>query len=227
MRSNFWSVLLLLCVACGNEATSETAKTENAAAVGTTTAEQDRDKWQKPEEVIAFMGGDLKGMTIADLFADDGYFTFKLIAAGANVIAVVNDPIKAAGLETRKKDLGLGDDRLRIRTVAEGDPGIKDAEVDMALIFHHFVLIQDKNAYFEAMRAGMRDPRPLVMVEWQYEEGGQGPPLSERMSSESIMDFVGTTGYSDVGAHSAKIPGQVIYLINDYMDLPSEGSPAP
>ena len=54
---------------------------------------RERDTWQKPEELIALMGQDLSGMTIVDLFAEDGYFSFKMVAAGARVIAVVNDPI--------------------------------------------------------------------------------------------------------------------------------------
>ena len=73
------------------------------------------------------------------------------------------------------------------------------------------------------MREGMRYPRPLMMVEWRYDNTPTGPPLSERMKEEAVMDFISTTGYSDVGAHSAKIPDQVIYMINDYMEM--EGDP--
>ncbi len=188
----------------------------------------ERDRRQKPEIIIGMMGngGDLTGLTIADLFAEDGYFTFKMIAAGANVIAVVNDPAQAEKINARKAALGLTDERLKVRVVPAGDPGIANAEVDMGLIAHHFVGIHDKADYFERMRQGMRDPRYLLMVEWRYEQTASGPPLSERVSENDVMDFVGTTGYSDVGAHSAQIPDQVIYLINDYMEFPQEGAPS-
>jgi hypothetical protein len=158
-------------------------------------------------------------MTIVDLFAEDGYFTFKMIEAGANVIAVENDPAKAAAIEERKRALGLTDDRLRIRTVPVGDPGIGPEEADMAFMAHRFLTIADRDTYFQLLRRGLREPRPLYMLEWQNRQTPMGPPVSERRSVEDIMDMISTTGYSDVGAHSAKIPDQVIFIITDYIDL--------
>ena len=196
--------------------TPATASTSTPAAP---TEENARDAWQKPEELIQLMGGDLSGMTIVDLFAEDGYFTFKMIAAGANVIAVVNDPALAEKIENRKRSLGITDDRLRIRTVPVGDPGIGPAEADMALMAHRFLTIADKTTYFELLRRGLREPRPLYMLEWQNRQTPMGPPVSERRSVEDIMDMIGGLGYSDVGAHSAKIPDQVIFIITDYIDL--------
>lgn len=227
MRLLLLPLIIPFHVGCSNDApqpADNAATTNTATSTGPTPVNQ-RDSWQKPEVVIGMMGGDLSNMTIADLFADDGYFTFKMIDAGANVIAVVNDAAKAEAITAKQKERGLGADRLQVRTVAVGDPGITNAEVDMALIAHSFVKIRDKKGYFERMRQGMKPPRFLVMVEWRNGQTPTGPPANERMSEEEVMDFIGTTGYSDVGAHSAQIPDQVIYLINDYMDVPEEGQP--
>lgn len=226
MRILLLSIIVLEFLGCKNAsdpaaAGSSTQTETTQAPAAQSTAE--RDRIQKPEEIIALMGNNLTGMTIADLFADDGYITFKLLNAGANVIAIVNDAEKAKAIEARKKAMGLGDDRLKVRTVPVGDPGLAKEEVDMAVIFHSFVGIANKNDYFTRMREGMRYPRPLMMVEWRYDNTPTGPPLSERMKEEAVMDFISTTGYSDVGAHSAKIPDQVIYMINDYMEM--EGDP--
>ncbi len=224
MRYLSLSLLLLAAVGC----TPDTPADGTAAAANAnqpSPAEQkelERDRLQKPEEVIAMMGNDLTGVTVADLFADDGYFTFRLIDAGANVIAVVNDAAKAEAIEAKKKALGLGDDRLKVRTVAVGDPGLAKEEVDMALIVHGFADLADKSTYFARMREGMRYPRPLIMVEWRHSDAPTGNVPGNGMREEEVMDFIGTTGYSDVGAHSAKIPDQVIYVINDYMDLGGE-----
>lgn len=229
MRVLLLPLFLSLYAGCTNETPPTNADGGPQVQVVPSKADatRDRDRTQKPEIIIGMMGngGDLTGFTIADLFAEDGYFTFKMIAAGANVIAVVNDPLQAEQIKSRKKELGLGDDRLQVRLAPVGDPGIANAEVDMGLIAHHFVRIHDKADYFKRMRQGMRDPRYLVMVEWRYEQTATGPPLSERISENDVMDFIGTTGYSDVGAHSAQIPDQVIYLINDYMEFPTEGTP--
>lgn len=182
-----------------------------------------RDTWQKPEVVIGLMGN-IVHLTIADLFADDGYWTFKFIEAGANVIAVVNDQAQADALEARKKAMGLGDDRLRIRAVPVGDPGIRDEEADMAFIAHRFVGIKDKRDFLTRMRAGLKYPRYLAMVEWQNRQTAMGPPLSERLPADRIMDLVGENSeYSDVGAHSDKVPDQVVFLINDYIH-PGDGA---
>lgn len=178
----------------------------------------DRDRWQKPEVILELLGS-VSGVTIADLFADDGYFTFKFIEAGANVIAIVNDPGQAERLQEEKAKRGLGDDRLKVRLVALGDAGIANEEAQMAFIAHRFLTIKDKRGYLKQMRAGLQYPRYLVMLEWQARETPMGPPLSERVPSDRIMDMIGEVSeYTDVGAHSDKIPDQVIFLINDYME---------
>lgn len=227
MRVLLIPLLLSLYAGCANENADNSGMDDSATQPVTVDPMRERDRVQKPEVVLGFMGnnGDLTGLTIADLFADDGYWTFKMIDRGANVIAVVNDQAKAEAIIKRKKERNLSDDRLQVRTVLHGDPGIANAEVDMALIAHRFVSIRDKPDYFRRMRMGMRPPRYLVMVEWRYEQTATGPPMDERMSENDIMDFIGTTGYADVGAHSAQIPDQVVYLINDYIDMPVEGAP--
>lgn len=226
MRTLLLSFIVLQFLGCNNDTATTATESSSTAPTQVTTAPNtaERDRIQKPEEIIALMGTNLSGMTIADLFADDGYLTFKMLNAGANVIAIVNDAEKAKAIEARKKAMGLSDDRLKVRTVPVGDPGLAKEEVDMAVIFHRFVTIQDKPGYFARMREGMKYPRPLMMVEWRYAQTPTGPPLSERMTEEDVMDFISTTGYSDVGAHSAKIPDQVIFMINDYMDM---DQPAP
>lgn len=212
---------LLLLAACNGDAPQQ-APDAMANVPSPTSPASERDSWQKPEVVIGLMGN-IGHLTVADLFADDGYWTFKFIAAGANVIAVVNDAEKAAVLEERKKQMGLGDDRLKIRAVPVGDPGIANEEAQMAFIGHRFVGIKDKTDYLKRMRAGMKYPRYLVMVEWQNRQTAMGPPLSERLPADRIMDLIGEhSEYSDVGAHSDKVPDQVVFLINDYMN-PGDG----
>lgn len=165
------------------------------------------------------MGPDLKGMTIADLFAGDGYFTFRLIAAGANVIAIDNDPSNIARLEEQKKAMGLGDDRLKIRAVPVGDPGLAPGEADMALLVHRYTSIRDRGSYIMRLRQGLRSPRPLFLVDWQYRETPVGPPVSERMPSDNLMEELGAFGFSDVGAHSARLPYQVVFIASDYIEM--------
>lgn len=168
----------------------------------------ERDEWQKPQEVFMLMGNDLRGHTIADLAAGDGYFTFKLIEVGANVIAISEDPAQIAAIEARKQAMKLGDDRLRTRLAQPGDPGLAPGEVDASLLVHAYTRIPDKKAYLSKVLAGTKAPHPLFILEWSNTETAIGPPLVDRVSSERIMDDIGLSGYTDVGAYATKIPYQ-------------------
>ncbi len=201
------------------------ATTPKAVPAQTTAA---RDAWQKPQEIFNLMGNDFHGQTIADLAARDGYFTFKMIESGANVIAIDDDPSNIAALEARKKELGIGDDRLKIRLSTVNDPGLARDEVDAAFLAHGLVRIPNKKNYLTKVFEGTRVPRPLYIVEWLNSQTPLGPPMTDRMSAESIMDEVGIAGYTDVGAYSAKIPYQVFlfasYQTGEPEDMP-EGIP--
>jgi ubiquinone/menaquinone biosynthesis C-methylase UbiE len=50
----------------------------------------DRDEWQKPQEVIKFLG-DLKNKTIIDIGAGTGYFEFKITEPSTKIIAADAD----------------------------------------------------------------------------------------------------------------------------------------
>jgi hypothetical protein len=55
---------------------------------------------------------------------------------------------------------------------------------------------------------GTKMPKPLFVLEWLNSETPIGPPMTDRISSERIMDDIGLAGYTDVGTYSAKIPYQ-------------------
>lgn len=178
----------------------------------------ERDAWQKPQEVFLLMGNDLRGRTIADLVAGDGYFTFKLIEVGANVIAISDDQRQLDAIEARKREMKLGDDRLRTRLSPKGDPGLAPDEVDACLLVHSYVSIPNKKEYLTKVYQGTRMPKPLFILEWLYGETPMGPPMTDRMSSEKIMDDIGLAGYTDVGTYSAKIPHQAFIFASHQVD---------
>lgn len=185
----------------------------------------ERDRWQQPQQLIDMMGGTLLNITVVDLFAEDGYFTVKLLDAGADVIAVVNEPAKAERLEALKKERGVTDDRLRIRLVPVGDPGLAPEEADMALITHRYASISDKDGYFKLLRRGLRYPKLLFMLEWPQRTTAMGPPASERLAPEYVMESLGNVGFTDVSFNAAVIPEQVIYVAHDPMDdISGEGT---
>ena len=215
------TTLVLLAFSCGTSSPEATEDNTPSSPERPGTSDP-RDAWQRPDELFAMIGPDIKGATVADLFAGDGYFTFKLIEAGANVIAIDNDPANVALLEERKRQAGLGDDRLRIRAVPVGDPGLSVGEVDIALLTHRYTSIRDRGSYIKRLRQGLRPPRPLFLIEWQFRETPIGPPMEQRMPTDDIMEELGVWGYTDIGAHSAKMPHQVIFFATDHIEMTDE-----
>lgn len=226
MRKTFILSAVLLIAGCTQETGTDlppAPPTDTAPAQTvpvSSTAE--RDAWQKPQEIFNLMGNDFRGQTIADLAARDGYFTFKLIEVGANVIAIDDDPANIAALEARKKERGLSDERLRIRLGTIDDPKLAPDEVDAALLVHGLVRVPNKREYLSKIFTGTREPRPLFIVEWLNAQTPLGPPMTDRMPSDAIMDEVGLAGYTDVGAYSAKIPYQVFLFASYQVGMPED-----
>ena len=169
--------------------------------------------------ILELMGNDLRGRKVADLKAGDGYFTFKMIEVGANVIAIDDDPANIALLEARKKEMNLSDERLQIRLVKLGEAGLAPGEVEVCVMLHGFVRIPNKRDFLSKVYQGTQPPRPLFMVEWLNSATPIGPPMSDRMSSEKIMDEIGMVGYTDVGAYSAKIPYQAFLFASEQTEV--------
>lgn len=232
MRHSLTFVAASLLLACSTGDPSETTTTavpappaaEATTSVPTTNTAE-RDSWQKPQEVFLLMGNDLRGKLIADLAAGDGYFTFKMIEVGANVLAISDDQRELDAIEARKKAMKLSDERLRTRLASKGDPGLAPEEVDACLLVHSYVRIPDKKAYLTKVFQGTRHPRALFILEWLNTETPMGPPMTDRISSERIMDDIGLAGYTDVGAYSAKIPHQAFIFASYQTDLPEELTP--
>ena len=205
----------MLIASCGAEEPVADTDTPRTPAAPAPAAGPSRDEWQRPQELLNVMGAHLVGNTVADLFADDGYFTFKLLDAGANVIAVVDSEAKAIAIRQEKDRQGIPDTRLQVRVSGPDEPGLGMAEADVALLAHSYLKIPDRASYFEKLRAGLREPRTLYILDWQYRLTPIGPPIEQRIRMEDVMDEMGIYGFAGVGALGNKIPYHVIYMASD------------
>lgn len=219
----FAPAFALALASCGGDQGSSTTPTTSATQPTTTQAPTDRDQWQAAGEVFTAMGG-VGGKTVADLFAGDGYMTFKLIDAGANVIAIDTDPKALEAIEARKKAAGLGDDRLRTRLTTAGEPGITMEEADAALCMHKWMEIQDRATFFSKMRAGLKKPKLVGIVEFMPEPTPVGPPIEQRVTPDEVMSGLEQPGFTDVTGLTKKIPYQFIVIGQDYDPGPMSAS---
>lgn len=163
------------------------------------------DDWHQVDTLFATMGG-VNGRTVADLFVGDGYYTMKLVEAGARVIAMDDDPANVAALEARKKELGICDERLVIRQATAGTPNLGANEVDIALCTRELLTVPNPTGYFSKLLPCIRFPNSLYVVNFLQEQTPVGPPSEQRTNEITAMDIVGAGGFSDIGSYSKKLP---------------------
>ena len=93
----------------------------------------ERAEWQKPDEVIKFLG-DLHDKTVMDIGSGSGYFSSRLIKAGAKVICADIDERFLNYIGERVEKEEWPNDKIELRHVKDDSPLLKEKEVDGVLI---------------------------------------------------------------------------------------------
>ena len=214
--------MLVLLASCGNqEGTTEVTATPGAGGNTTTSQPPPRtsDDWHSTDTLFAMMGG-VNGKVVADLFVGDGYYTMKLLEAGARVIAMDDDPRNIEAITTKKKELNIGDDRLVIRSCTPGSPNLGLAEVDLALCTRPFISIPDHTGYFTKVKASIKPPCQLFIVDFLQEQTPIGTPMDQRIPSEMVMDAMEPAGFTDIGAYGLKLPYRFVVQAMEFVEGP-------
>ena len=170
----------------------------------------DRDTWQKPDAVIAALG-DIQGKTVMDLGAGTGYFSLRLAAAGANVIAADVDPRFQKYIQerlTREKPAAPG--TVVTRHLGYDSPGLAQGEADRVLmvdVYHH---IEQREDYLPLLRGGLKPSGELIIVDFKKEPTPDGPPPAMRLSPEEIRRELVAAGFRDIAIDTALLPYQYV-----------------
>lgn len=196
---------LAACTHNTPKADSAPAQTENGPAANRTPY-QDQ---QLLDSLLSTMGS-VQDKVVADLFAGDGFYTWGLLRAGARVLAIDDDPTRIAALEARKKQEGIGDDKLLIRLTQPGVPGLLPNEADLALVTREFSMLGDRPAWFAQLLPGIRAPHTFYLVNFLPGQTVAGPALSLRMNYNTVIDEIAEYGFHDVGVYYKKLPYQYI-----------------
>jgi len=171
----------------------------------------DRDRWQKPAAVVAALG-DIQGKTVMDLGAGTGYFSFRLAAAGANVIAADVDPRFQKFIQDRlSREKPAAPGRVVTRVLSYDSPGLALGEADRVLmvdVYHH---IEQRAHYLPLLRGGLKPGGELVIVDFKKESTPDGPPLAMRLTPDEIRRELVAAGFRDIAIDTTLLPYQ--YLI--------------
>lgn len=157
-----------------------------------------RDRWQKPDEVIAALAL-APDATVADIGAGTGYFAVRLARAApkGRVYAVDIEPdmVRYLGERARRENLP----NLRPVLGKPHDPQLPEP-VDRVLIVDTYHHIGDRVAYFERLRARLAPGGEIAIVDFTL-DSPVGPPRSARIAADAVRAEMQRAGYALAAQH--------------------------
>lgn len=168
----------------------------------------ERDEYQKPTEVLKELG-DITGQKIMEIGSGTGYFSFKLVDAGAHVIAADVDERFQEFIKNKKDSLGTGE-ALELRKVPYDSPDLDSAEVDKVLIVNTYHHIEDRSEYFAKVLSGLKSGGELCVIDFYKKELPIGPPVEMKLSETEVVDELKAAGFSTFRINDTLLPYQYI-----------------
>jgi 2-polyprenyl-3-methyl-5-hydroxy-6-metoxy-1,4-benzoquinol methylase len=202
----------LLLVGCGGEPASQNAPRSKAPEGTVEEVEDSRDNYFKPYEVFNSING-VGGKLVADMGAGDGYFTWKLINSGADVIAICDSQQEADALNAEKVKRELPDSRLLVftrKSIEETGLGLN--KVDLILQSGSIVGVSNPVDYASKLLNSMKPTGALMLFEWKPIESPIGPPVDTRYEEIQMMDILQAAGFTDVVSQSKILPYHFVFL---------------
>lgn len=169
----------------------------------------ERAAWQKPDEVIALMG-DLGGKTVMDIGSGTGYFSFRLVAAGARVISADVDERFLGIIRDRMAREGLTSEQIELRHVPYDSSTLLPGEADIVLIVDTYHHIGNRTEYFAEVRAGLKPGGKLMVVDFFKRDDPVGPPVAMKMAEDTIVAELREAGYTSFTVNRDLLPYQYI-----------------
>jgi len=161
----------------------------------------ERDKYQKPDEIIKAMGLSEESV-IADLGSATGYFPirFAKVASKGKVFALDIEPKMVEFLKQKTSKLAIPNIQC---ILSKGDNiGIPEP-VDFIFLSNTYHHIENRPAYFKKISSSLKDGGKIVINEYlkerDYPQGVEkpkfGPPESMRLSSDQIEKELQQAGF--------------------------------
>lgn len=172
----------------------------------------DRNSWQKPGLILSRLAP-LEGMTVADLGAGSGYFSFRLLPLATKVIAIEVDDRFIELLKERRSELtGSDRSRIEIRKGNEGDSGLKAQEADVILIVNTFIYLKARVDYLKHLKARLRPGGRILLVDFLDEPTRIGPPVEIRVPAEQAAAELELAGFQVMSLEMTALPYQYMII---------------
>jgi ubiquinone/menaquinone biosynthesis C-methylase UbiE len=167
----------------------------------------DRNEWQKPDEVIHFLG-DLKNKTIIDIGAGTGYFEFKMNEPSAKIIAADVDDrfIKYLNDRITKEQSS----NISARKAEYEKPPVSEKEADivyMVDVYHH---IENRKDYFSMVKKGLKPNGEMIIVDFKKGDFEQGPPDDMKIEIQTVINEMKLAGFNLVAQDTTTLKYQYL-----------------
>ena len=168
----------------------------------------ERDKWQKPHEVITALKL-APDQSVADIGAGTGYFSVRfahmLPQGRVYGVDVEPDMVKYLGERAKKENLT----NLTAVAGAPDDARIP-APVDLVIlvdVYHHV----DKRAeYFRNLRASLKPGGRIAVIDFRL-DAPTGPPKNARIAPDRVKTEMKSAGYALAAEHGF-LPNQYFLI---------------
>lgn len=154
----------------------------------------DRDAWQKPDQVMdALRIGE--GSVVADLGAGGGWFTVRLARrVGPNGLVFAQDvqPEMLESIRRRIEREGLRN--VRYVRGEPTDPKLPAGALDAVLLVETYHEFSNPAALLRALRDSLKPTGRIGIIEFTMDGGGPGPPLSDRVPPERVIEEAEAAG---------------------------------
>ncbi|WCL81446.1 methyltransferase domain-containing protein [Saprospira sp. CCB-QB6] len=168
---------------------------------------KERDEYQQPSKVLAYMG-ELSGKKIMDIGAGSGYFSVKFAAAGAQVIAADVD----TGFQNylHKRIVQDKIENIELRLLPYNSPKISAQEVDWVFISNTYQHIEDRVAYFKAVKRGLKEGGQLLIIDFFKKELPIGPAMDHKIKKEQVLEELKAAGFVNFELKEELLPYQYV-----------------
>lgn len=142
-----------------------------------------------------------------DIGSGTGYFSFKLVDAGASVICADVDERFLGFIKEKRDRLGLTD-KMELRLVPYDSANLSAEEADIVLIVDTYHHIEDRENYFSAVRAGIKPGGKLMVIDFEKRELPVGPPVSMKLDAETVVNELRAAGFQNINVNYELLPYQ-------------------
>jgi ubiquinone/menaquinone biosynthesis C-methylase UbiE len=147
---------------------------------------QDRDSWQQPERVMDIIGVK-PGMTIGEVGAGRGYFTFMLsrrVGIQGKIYANDIDQEALASIESRCRGEGITNVEIILGKI--DDPCFPEGKMDMVFMSFVFHLLEKPVELLKNLKPSMKPGASLIIIDSR--KAKMTPQVEKRKVIEPVVE---------------------------------------